>query len=211
MRTTTGPATNENGRLIHSTPEIDQAELKWWSEFSEAENRFCWVQPPQIHRIIRQHYVTKIAQLCKGAKRILDLGCGTGWLSRMIAQAGTTNLVGLDFSPAQINTAIRETESAGLSERISFTCAPLSEVTSKHGPFDAIIIHGFLHHLSVTELHNTLEDASRCLPKNGRILIFEPFRRAPRRKSSLDLEQTLQKAFSLRTIVTGKQIGRAHV
>ncbi|MBW7881360.1 MAG: class I SAM-dependent methyltransferase [Caldilineaceae bacterium] len=170
------------GRLYETTPEIDAVELSWWERFSDLEDRFCWVQPASVHRILRGHYVGHVMSKVPPDATILELGCGTGWLCRLMAALGAQHVVGLDFSPSQIQVAQRETTMAGLDDLASFICARPEQLIDMGQTFDAIIAHGFLHHLSTSEIQATVALISALLNPRGRLFIVEPFRRHPSEK-----------------------------
>lgn len=161
-------------RLPTSTPELDTAELSWWSEFADIEEKFCWVQPGDIHEFLRGHYVKLISSLVPPGSRIAELGCGTGWLSIMLAKVVSGEVVGIDFSPEQIQKAKRNASSAGLQDRARFEVGTVSDVSKRLGKLDAIIVHGFLHHLSEIEIRGVFATARAALVPQGHMIILEP-------------------------------------
>jgi len=166
--------------LLRPVPDIEAQEIAWWQTFGEVENRFCWVQPRSVQRILRGHYVKRIARSTSETSHVLELGCGTGWLCRLLAQAGARRVIGLDFSAAQIEIARRETRDAGLHDRVDYVCTSTAEYASRAKErFDTLIMHGFLHHLSVAELEEVLNASANLVRPGGQILLFEPFRRTP--------------------------------
>lgn len=72
---------------------------------------------------------------------ILDLGCGTGRLARLLAAARpAASITGLDVSPA--NIAAAETD-AQQYPNLRFECADYLQFNG--GPFDGIVSDGVLH------------------------------------------------------------------
>jgi 2-polyprenyl-3-methyl-5-hydroxy-6-metoxy-1,4-benzoquinol methylase len=167
------PAT-PHARQLDSTPEIDAAELAWWEKFSGIEEQFAWVQTPAIQRYLRGHYVRRIVELTPPGGRIADLGCGMGWLAVLLGRMGARQVVGIDFSPAQIARARKLAAESGVADRVVFEVCSAAELAGRTDRFDVVILHAFLHHLSVCEIQNVLDTARHILDVGGRLVIFEP-------------------------------------
>ena len=82
------------GRLGSASAELNAAEHQWWARFSGLEERFCWVQTPVIQRFLRGEYLRLIVEAAAGEKRVLELGCGSGWLAVLLARMGARKIVG---------------------------------------------------------------------------------------------------------------------
>ncbi len=162
------------GRLPVPDPVLEAQESEWWKTFAEIENDFCWVQTDAVRRIIRTQYIREIISKLPSNAEILEMGCGTGWLCRMMARAGANHVLGTDFSPAQLSIAERETKAEGLDARVRFALA--SQPLDKR--FDAVVAHGFLHHLSTEEIGLVLKQVSTYLKPSGVFILLEPFTRA---------------------------------
>lgn len=162
-----------------TTPEeIDRAEREWWENFSEIEERITWVQTPSIQRVLRGRYLREIVKLTPPQGKILELGCGTGWLCHLLARLGASSVCGVDFSPAQIARAETEAATQGL-RGVRFVCTDgTSEFGKLGGPFDCVVVHGFLHHLNATEIRRTLAGIPGLLTPKGVLIVFEPIRHA---------------------------------
>jgi SAM-dependent methyltransferase len=161
-------------RLEISTPELDAAELDWWKKFSEIEEHFCWVQTPAIQQFLRGDYLRHIVGLVPPNGRILELGCGTGWLVIILAKLKANRVVGVDFSDKQIEQARRRAVEAKVTDRVSFRVADVFSMRGSSEVFDVIIVHGLLHHLTMIEIRRALATAHTLLCKNGRMVIWEP-------------------------------------
>jgi len=57
---------------------------------------------------------------------VLDLGCGTGTLTKMLAAAGF-DMIGLDSSEEMLNIAIEKKEAAGCGEELLYLCQDMRE------------------------------------------------------------------------------------
>ena len=96
-------------------------------------------------------------------KRVLDVGCATGYLAKELKKRGC-EVVGLDISPEAIKEALSICDQAfvadvqvGLPEEI------------KKGSFDYIILADVLEHL--TEPQRALQNLSPYLKSDGQLLI----------------------------------------
>ncbi|MEN9519775.1 MAG: hypothetical protein RLZZ381_2363, partial [Cyanobacteriota bacterium] len=107
-------------RLNTSTPKLDAQEVDWWEKFADVEEQFCWVQTPTMQKFFRGKYLQRIIELCSANASIAELGCGTGWLSILLAKMGAEKVFGLDFSEAQIQKARKGAIEAGVDRQVSF-------------------------------------------------------------------------------------------
>ena len=159
-----------------TSADTEAAERAWWQTYSELEDRFAWVQTPAVQTIIRGHYIREIIRATPRGGRILELGCGTGWLCRKLAQFGAREVWGTDFSPAQIALATSQARAMGLADRVHFVCASGSEGIPATEKFDCVVVHAFLHHLDKSEVDNVLSRIPGMLNPEGVLLVFEPIR-----------------------------------
>lgn len=78
------------------------------------------------------------------ADRVLEVGCGAGWLSNSIAYYYGNEVEAIDFNPRAIKYARLTAEELGVSPK--FVQADLFEYKTK--PADLVISNGVLHHTS---------------------------------------------------------------
>ena len=194
-------------RIRETTPELEAAEIAWWRKFAEIEERYCWVQTPAIQRALRGHYVRKIVDAVPPDGRVLELGCGGGWLSILLAKLGARAVVGIDFSQAQIDIANAHAKYQGVDAKVRFEVADASKYLAKGEKFDSVIMHGFLHHLSISEIREALENAQRLLKPEGRLLVFEPVRHPDLPTSRRTQRLIARFQFLRRSLVRGKRWG----
>lgn len=102
-------------------------------------------------------------------RRILDLGCGTGWTSLLLARAGYS-VLGVDISVEAIQAA-RETAAAGGVNGAEFAIGDYEEM---HFPpaFDHVLFYDALHHAENEAA--AIAAAYRALAPGGSLLAFEP-------------------------------------
>lgn len=102
-----------------------------------------------------------VADLVTPGSRVLDLGCGTGHLTHLIAQAGA-RVVGIDNSPAMIHRA--QAAYPDLDFRVM-------SATDLHfdDPFDAVFSNATLHW--VLDKESAVEQVARTLKPGGRFVL----------------------------------------
>ena len=158
-------------------PGVNDQELAWWQEFSDVEEQFCWAHTPSIQRLVRGHYVRRIAQGIPPGGTVLEFGCGTGWLALLLAENGAAQVVGVDSSSAQIQVAKERCAEQGLSGRTTFHVigASLAELIGKVPSIDVLVIHGVLHHLTNREIRGVVGEFCRYLAAPcARVFVLEP-------------------------------------
>jgi SAM-dependent methyltransferase len=143
------------------------------------EERFCWVQTPPIQRFLRGKYIELIVDSIPKHGRVLEFGCGTGWLCQLLAEYGASRVCGVDFSQAQIRRACEANRHANCAAKVEFhqlhnSVAELADVVP-YECFDALVIHGVLHHLTKQEIHFLFGELRSGLCKPGApVSILEP-------------------------------------
>ncbi len=103
-----------------------------------------------------EHYV-------RGARRVLDVGCGEGQVTRCIARLGA-DVVGLDPTPSQVRAAH---DRGGPAQ---FVRARAEQLPCARAAFDAVVLCLALEHVDPFE--PALEEVARVLSPGGRFLLF---------------------------------------
>lgn len=103
-----------------------------------------------------------------GEKRVLEIGCGTGWYSDRIASFGAASVLGIDISPKRLEQARQKYERPGKS--LKYALADVSE--GLEGVFDVIVAKAILHHLDYQRLVPAVY--GKNLRPGGLFLIWEP-------------------------------------
>jgi SAM-dependent methyltransferase len=111
-----------------------------------------------------------ISLLPPAPARILECGCGTGWLSYFLSRKGYT-VVGQDISKTAIELARKNPVFVNEANKITFICSDFEGLNFSN-EFDGVIFYEALHH-SRNE-NSAIASAYRALKSNGVFLAFEP-------------------------------------
>jgi SAM-dependent methyltransferase len=125
-------------------------------------------------------------------RRIADVGCGTGRITRWLAEhCGARRVVGLDFSAVTVAAARAESTALVSSGLVRFERGDVltSLDVAGVGAFDDAIVLGCL---SVAcrdpeSLARAMSNVARLVRPGGRVLILEPIHRSPLLRRVLDL------------------------
>ena len=119
------------------------------------------------HYETRHHYVTdygsSVVKLLdpKPGERVLDLGCGTGRLTREIADSGA-EVAGIDSSPDMIARARKNYPELRFELADALTFQP-------EEPFDAVFSNAVLHWVKPPE--GAVKTIARALKPGGRMVV----------------------------------------
>jgi ubiquinone/menaquinone biosynthesis C-methylase UbiE len=108
----------------------------------------------------------------KPGTRVLDVGCGVGRWSRMLAARGA-QVTGVDLSPTMIEQATQRAAAEGLSDRCQFRVQDLSEL-DVGSQFDVVLGVTVLQHILDTDrLRAALRAMAAHLAPGGRMILLE--------------------------------------
>src|SRR5687767_12797168 len=112
----------------------------------EAAERLS-VEEAHARTVLGAHHVHRYAlaaRLCSGL-RVLDLGCGVGYGSDLLARGGAASVEGVDVDEAAIAEARRAFDAEGVSFTVADAVERLRRLES--GEVDAIVSFEALEHL----------------------------------------------------------------
>jgi ubiquinone/menaquinone biosynthesis C-methylase UbiE len=119
------------------------------------------------HRAMVEAYLTELDP--HAGSRVVELGCGTGAIARLIAAwPGVTEVVGTDPSPILVERARHL--SAGVPN-VSFRQADGRDLPEPDSSFDLAVLHRVLSHAPAPE--ELLAEAFRVLRPGGRLVVFD--------------------------------------
>ncbi len=77
-------------------------------------------------------------------KRVLEIACGTGRFTVMLAERGA-DIIGLDISPAMLEQGREKAKTAGVSDHIEFMRGDAARLPFPDDYFDAVFAMRFFH------------------------------------------------------------------
>lgn len=132
----------------------------------------------------RRRVFSRLVEL-SGAQRgdrVLDIGCGPGYLTRLAADAigPGGEAVGIDASPSVIGYAQRTTRQANCTFRLGTAEA----LDLPDGSFDVVLSNLMIHHLPEDKRAEAITETFRVLRPGGRLLVadFRPPQRGLMRR-----------------------------
>lgn len=151
-------------------------EEAWWDKYGSYMS-FQWKLTPSLNKILRAELENDYVEfLLSPNESLLDLGCGSGWLSLYFAERGM-RVLGVDLSQEQINASNDLKSHSGL-KNLEFECCDLVQWDpGKHrGMFSNVFVSAFLHHLPEVELEMMLGKIATVLKPGGKVYMYEPLK-----------------------------------
>lgn len=132
----------------------------------------------QGHKDVVQQVIARMD--IRAGMQTLDLGCGTGWATRVLAaSAPGSGAVGVDVSPAMIK---RAEELHDLTSRARYEAGPFEALDFPDGKFDRVFSMEALYYS--TELDKALGEAFRVMKSTGTLhLVVDRFKESPHTES----------------------------
>jgi len=109
--------------------------------------------------------------LSEARGRVLELGCGGGWLALELARRGQ-HVTGLDVCEPLLTAARQYAKSQGFAPpHLEYRVADLNQIALPENSYDTILAWQSLHHL--VALPELMQEVRRSLRPGGRLLICE--------------------------------------
>jgi SAM-dependent methyltransferase len=130
---------------------------------------FQWRTLPMIELSSLDTYQFVKSMLPLPAQKILEIGCGNGYLSLELARDGH-DVIGIDLTPDIVAVAERtraaHPETPGFG-RLCYTCADMNTWQSAEASLDAVIFNRSLHHMG--DLPQAMVKVKHLLKLSGKI------------------------------------------
>lgn len=101
-------------------------------------------------------------------KKILDIGCGIGYLLSWLSQETEALGWGIDSSKEAI------TQAKKLYPKINFFCRNAKKLPFDNNFFDCVLLINLIEHLNEKKQHQVLAEAKRVLKKDGILILSTP-------------------------------------
>jgi SAM-dependent methyltransferase len=102
--------------------------------------------------------------------RVLDVGCGTGFHTRVLAQASPARIVAIDNHPPFVEELNRQAQAAGLAARLEARVGDMRQLDFAPGSFDLVWSEGAIY---VMGFEAGLQAWRRLLAPGGHLAVTE--------------------------------------
>jgi len=152
---------NEQENAAQSPEGQAQSVYEGNIEFWDRAWNMCKVPYTQLPNL---SYIPKIPEVLQAndAKKVLDLGCGSGWLSVYLARQGF-EVVGIDVAAQAI--ALAETWALQEDLKIAFSVGDIASLPFAAKTFDAVVANSIFEHFPLAQaqamaakIHEILKD-----------------------------------------------------
>jgi len=135
-----------------------------------------FVEPVHWQKIINARrpygsYINSIKALGNlEGKRVLEIGCGTGWLSVVLCKMGA-QVDGIDISQNQVAIAENRADVNHIANQARFRVMSAHKLDFPDDTFDVVYGLSVLHHVNILEC---IPEVNRVLKKGGKAVFSEP-------------------------------------
>lgn len=159
-----------------------------------------------IHSLRRSSGIEIACELIGPAsKRILDIGCGEGDLTRSLAREGA-EVTGIDPHEGRIERA--RAKAAGEGATVAFEVGIGDDLPFADGSFDVVVLSNSLHHVPVDRMDATVAEAARLVAPGGILYVMEPVPRGPYFEvQSTWNDETKSRDLALDAVATASSMG----
>ncbi len=141
------------------SPELYQENLDFWARAWDMV-KTPYTQMPDLA------YIPKIPQAIAAKKHlpVLDLGCGSGWLSVYLGRGGF-KVLGVDVAEHAVELARQWALSENLD--IEFLESDISALDLEAGRFGSVVANSIFEHLSMGLAEKTVDSLEKILAPGG--------------------------------------------
>ncbi|MEC4727452.1 MerR family transcriptional regulator [Shewanella sp. D64] len=142
---------NEHAQYMTDFMKVFEA-LERWAPGSESET------------------LKAISLLPEQPKMILEIGCGKGLATKLLAQNTPASITTVDNEQSALTSVNDRFEKDGLASRLTTVCASMTELPFEHGSFDLIWAEGSAYIMGVSQ---ALAQWKPLLDENGVLMLSD--------------------------------------
>ena len=142
-----------------SLEQIYEENLHFWDE--------AWKRVSKPHKELpKLPYIHELTRKLKKYKvnKVLDLGCGSGWLSVFISKYGF-DVTGIDIAKPAVE--LGKTWASEDNAKVNFLVGDLLNLPFKEGTYDAIVCNSVLEHFRLDQAKVLFEKIYKILIGKG--------------------------------------------
>lgn len=141
------------------------------ARFEERAPRYDEGWLGRLHHEIADRTAALAHQTIDSPRRVLDVGCGTGYLLRALLARypGAEQFVGIDAAPSMIEAA----RVGSGDDRLGFAVGAAEDLASADGYFDLVVSTTSFDHWADQRLG--LKECHRVLGEGGRLVLVDQF------------------------------------
>lgn len=145
------------------TTELYNAQAKEWSRN----------EPLLLSDYSARPFVIELCLPLTG-KKVLDAGCGEGYVGRKLAEAGAMHFHGIDISEKMIAEAVAARERLGVSN-LSYDVGDIRKIeNTTQAEYDLFIAMFLFNYLNVAETHEAMKKAFDLIKPGGSFVFSVP-------------------------------------
>jgi 2-polyprenyl-3-methyl-5-hydroxy-6-metoxy-1,4-benzoquinol methylase len=141
-----------SSNLPNGYEEMLRTEADIWGQ--DAKDKVKFLQPDWIHYKKNRHYiclrkpVDQMLALIQPGMRVLELGCGSGWLSVAAARQGAeVDAFDLSANAIEVARSYYDQHRDEISGQIQYEVSYINKITLTSDIYDMVLTIGTLHHL----------------------------------------------------------------
>lgn len=104
------------------------------------------------------------------SKKVLDMGCGEGYVSRCLLSSNPESIVGVDISSAMIQSAVSQNS----DPRLAFEVGDATQLRFADEMFDLVVAVFVYNYVSTADMTSSMREVKRVLRKGGQFIFTVP-------------------------------------
>jgi len=152
---------------------IQPRRIAGWEFFNNNPDTCSVVRPGGLEALGEgdRRVAESFIQALKGCRRVLDVGCGSGFPGLYVAPS-VGELVGVDAAPNMVSQARKNCELLGV-QNASFQVGGAEGLRFSDGEFDGAMLCGLLESMDWGEVERMMRDVYRVVSAGGRVAALD--------------------------------------